>query len=342
MTSISTTIYNRDRTLGETERSIFHYGAVACGAILILVIYAPIFAAALLTLSLVEVRQANMVNFNAMIAALDQRDRERDGETGLAAVLYRLRQERKEYNDLIAHSRDCFSVVGTILADEQYNQGGNPSAGNQNSDSKPRRTQPRSCDEIDNTIKNHANELRITEDREIFKLANVDAYYFGYIDGITQKMPQIIPVLRFLDSGHPWINSWTRSSFELMEMFLLVSMGMLGGIINATRWLVDRSSPNSSLLEYLYKPAVGGVIALGVFVVFRASQLILGGQAQDGAVVVTASIYLLAGLGLVSGFCADNAVRQIEKAADRLFHSGTPSGSSKAADPIDHQQVPAH
>jgi hypothetical protein len=96
--------------------------------------------------------------------------------------------------------------------------------------------------------------LQITEDGELFKLANVHAYYLQYVDGIMQKMPQIISALRFLDSGLSWVNAWARSPFELMEMFLLVSMGMLGGIINVTRWLVDRSSPNPALLEYFYKP----------------------------------------------------------------------------------------
>jgi hypothetical protein len=49
----------------------------------------------------------------------------------------------------------------------------------------------------------------------------------------------------------------------------------------------------------------------------------------------------LAGLGLVSGFCADKALRQIEKAADGLFHSETPT-SAKVPDPRDRPIVPAH
>ena len=124
-------------------------------------------------------------------------------------------------------------------------------------------------------------------------------------------------------------------------MVLLVSMGMLGGIIDATRWLVDRSVSRPSLLAYFYKPAMGGAIALGAFVVFRATQLIIGGQVQDGVVTVTASIYLLAGLGLVSGFCANKVLKQIEQAADGLFHSQT-SSSAKVPDPIDHPTVPVH
>jgi hypothetical protein len=178
----------------------------------------------------------------------------------------------------------------------------------------------------------------------MFKLANIEAYYMDYIDGITRKMPQVIPALRFLDSGNAWVDTWARSSFELMEMFLLVSMGMLGGIINVTRWLVEPGSHRPSLFAYFYKPAVGAAIALGAFIVFKASQLIIVGHAEDGATGVAASIFLLAALGLVSGFCADKALRQIEKAADRLLRSDatpepTRSTGRETPQSVGHLQV---
>jgi hypothetical protein len=284
--------------------------------------YAIILAAGLITLGLVEIRQVNMVNFNALVANLEQRDRVK---AELPDVLSRVRKQHKRYDDMIARSVDCFSVAGTILDYERNNR-------DETVSELELRTKPTSCDDIQSTLRNHANDLLLMEDNERFKLANSDAYYLSYVDGITQKMPQIIPALRFLDSGQAWIDFWARSSFEIMEMFLLVSMGMLGGIINATRWLVDRASDRPSLLAYFYKPAVGGAIALGTFVVFRATQLIVGGQVQDGALAVTASVYLLAGLGLVAGFCADKALRQLEKAADGLFHSESPSRAN-APDP---------
>jgi hypothetical protein len=165
-----------------------------------------------------------------------------------------------------------------------------------------------------NTIKNHANELQLTEDQARFRLANLEAWYSDYVAGITDKMPQIIPALHFVDSKSPWISAWARSSYDLMEMFLLVSMGMLGGIIGVTRWLVKSARP-PKLAEYFYRPALGGIIALGASVVFKAGQVIIGAQAQDGATAVAASVFLLAALGLVSGLCADKALERIEKAA---------------------------
>jgi hypothetical protein len=299
-----------------------------------------IFAVALITLSLVEIRQVNMVVYNDLIANLEQRDRDGDEKWGLPYVLAQVSEQRAKYSKMMARADRCIDLDGTILYNEHNNQDRVSVTDKQNGDSE-HTNKPFSCNNIRNIIKNNKNGLLITEDNARFKLAHNDEWYSQYIAGITQKMPQIIPALRFLDSRQSWIASWARSSFELMEMVLLVSMGMLGGIIDATRWLVDRSVSRPSLLAYFYKPAMGGAIALGAFVVFRATQVIIGGQVQDGVVTVTASIYLLAGLGLVSGFCANKVLQQIEQAAGGLFHSET-SSSAKMPDPIDHPTVPVH
>ncbi len=302
MNTTDTTLYNQEETPGQQKVSILDWRAVALWAILIVSIYAIIFAVALLTLSLVQIRQVNTSIYNDLIANLEQRDRDRDEERGLPYVLTQVSEQRAKYSKMMARAARCIDLDGIILDNEHDSQ---------------------------------------DEDNARFKLAHNDEWYSQYIAGITQQMPQIIPALRFLDSKQGWISSWARSSVELMEMILLVSMGMLGGIINATRWLVDRSVSRSSLFAYFYKPAVGGAIALGAFVVFRATQLIIGGQVQNGAITVTASIYLLAGLGLVSGFCADKVLRQIEKAADGLIHSAT-SSSAKVPHANDHATVPVH
>ena len=297
--------------------------AVAVGYAAAVAFYFAIFAIALVTLGLVLIRQANMVNFNDLIATLEQRDRVR---TGLPEVLQRIREQHEAYHQAIARSADCFEAAA--FSPEALGQ--DPAIPVAPVADGIASLPPKDCGALRNMIGTHANDLRLTEDRVMFKLANIETYYMDYIDGITRKMPQVIPALRFLDSGNAWVDTWTRSSFELMEMFLLVSMGMLGGIINVTRWLVEEPKAEKgesagphrpSLFAYFYKPAVGAAIALGAFIVFKASQLILVGHAEDGATGVAASIFLLAALGLVSGFCADKALRQIEKAADRLLRS---------------------
>jgi hypothetical protein len=159
----------------------------------------------------------------------------------------------------------------------------------------------------------------LTEDEMRFKSANLALYYDQYKDGITRKTPQIIPALRLLDSDSKWLTLWARSPFELIEMFLLVCMGLLGGVISVMRCFVDPNLKTPTIAEFFYKPAAGAAISLGVYVLFRAAQIFLGVQSEIGTGTVSTSIFLLAGLGLASGFCASDALAQIEALAARLL-----------------------
>jgi hypothetical protein len=48
----------------------------------------------------------------------------------------RLGDQRKQYDDLIAHSPGCFRVAGTILEDEQNNQQEGVAGSSQSADPK--------------------------------------------------------------------------------------------------------------------------------------------------------------------------------------------------------------
>ena len=85
------------------------------------------------------------------------------------------------------------------------------------------------------------------------------------------------------------------------------------------RGLVDPSLKSPTIAEFFYRPAAGAAISIGVYVLFRAAQIFLGVQSQGGAATASTSVFLLAGLGLASGFCATEALGQIELIATRLL-----------------------
>jgi hypothetical protein len=153
-----------------------------------------------------------------------------------------------------------------------------------------------------------------------FQKAELPKYYDEYTDGLRDKAPQLIPLLRYVDSNIEVVTAWARLPLELLEMLLLVSMGALGGVIAVTRCFVDRRTQTPLARDLCYRPVAGGVIALGIYVLFRAMQLFFGGGGQDGGATVSTSVFLLAALGLASGFCAREAVAQIEVAATRILH----------------------
>jgi hypothetical protein len=280
--------------------------------------YAVIFMISLFTVGFLEIRQANMADFNALIAVLEQRDGYKDRH--FEAALDRVRTERDSYRSWI-DSLVCFDIAGTTVVTES---GRASEAGN----AEASRTNPKTCEEIKQTLQRHVNELSLTEDDVRFRSANLEFYYDQYKDGITRKAPQLIPALRLLDSNNRLVNLWARSPFELIEMFLLVCMGLLGGVISVMRCFVDTSLKTPAIAEFFYRPAVGAALALGVYVLFRAAQIFLGVQPQAGATTVSTSIFLLAGLGLASGFCATQALATIESVAMRLLRS---SGETRTA-----------
>jgi len=218
----------------------------------IFAVYAIIFVMSLLTVALLEIRQANTVNFNSLVATLEERDRFNDKFTRKS--LDDIREQEDALRALIDEGRNCFELTNAPAPEAS-------SAGPNDQKSKPE-----SCNEIKDVIKRHANELLKTKDDVLFKIANSETWYEGYIDGIAKETPQIVPVLYFMDSRIT--KFWARSPLELFEMFLLILMGLLGGIINVTRSFIDPTTTRPSILEFLYRPALGGVIALGIFVLF--------------------------------------------------------------------------
>jgi hypothetical protein len=296
------------------------------GYILVFIGYTTIFTVSLLTVGFLEIRQANMSDFNALIAVLEQRDGYEDHH--LDKALDRVRYERDAYKARI-ESFSCIETAGAAIVPDNQRTARLVSA-SQDGDSETLGT-PVTCAEIKERYQRHANELALVEDEGRFRSANFAFYYENYKNGITQKAPQIIPALRLLDSKSALVTLWARSPFELIEMFLLVCMGLLGGVISVMRYFVDPGLKNPAIAEFFYKPAAGAAISLGVYVLFRAAQIFLGLQNQNGPATVSTSIFLLAGFGLASGFCATEALAQIEFVATRLLRGSgrdTKSGPS--------------
>src|SRR5215472_5948942 len=286
--------------------------------------YLIIFMVSLLTVGFLEIRQANMADFNSLIAVLEERDGYADGH--LDDPLKRVKDE---------HDFAYQASVDLVCADSA---GATVITGNQRSteagDPRASKTNPKTCAEMKQALLQHANELSLTEREVRFRRANFPFYYDQYKDGITQKAPQIIPALRLLDSKFPLLTLWARSPFELIEMFLLVCMGLLGGVISVMRCFVDPKLKSPAIAEFFYKPAAGAAISLGVYVLFRATQIFLGVQGNTDSGTASTSIFLLAGLGLASGFCATQALATIESVATRLLRGS--SGEANRGESADN------
>lgn len=186
--------------------------------IIMFFLYALLFLFALVMVGFIEIRQANMAAFNSLIAVLEQRDALK--ATDFDGLLKTLDQDRTQYKTLLK-----WFVCPTIAATQlKQNESDNPST----QDDATNPDLVKICNKIKSDIQSHSYALETTRDDLLTKQGTLEQFYWQYKDGITQQAPQIIPALRFLDSGRYWVRALARSPFEIMEMLLLVCMGMLG------------------------------------------------------------------------------------------------------------------
>jgi hypothetical protein len=124
--------------------------------------YLVIFIISFMTVGFLEIRQANMEDFNALIAVLEQRDRYKDHHVD--ADLKELRAKINQYR---------FEIIDSFSCPD----------GASNANTK-------TCAEATEASRQHYIELSRVEDAEIFRSANLSFYYDQYKDGITQKHPK--------------------------------------------------------------------------------------------------------------------------------------------------------
>jgi hypothetical protein len=315
-------------------------------------LYALLFLFTLVALGFIEIRQTNMTAFNSLIATLEQRDAYRRMLSlgTFDALLTTIRSQHDDAQNLLKNldcpkSESAAFDQTTTGASAIENAAGAAAVAD-------------GCSKLRNDLQQHLFSLTRAQDEILIKRGTLEQYYMQYRDGITQQAAQIIPALRFLDGdagAPPWVIPLARSSFEITAMVLLVCMGALGGVISLTRCFVEKNLPNPAIPELFYKPAMGAVVALGIYVLFRATQLFFTGSGQTEGTAST-SIFVLAALGLASGVCASDAIGQIEYLAARVLRrSGqvsSPQTSTESAplplpppsqrDPDHEQPAPEH
>jgi hypothetical protein len=278
----------------------------------LLILYLFVFLACIFFIGLLEIRQSNMTDYNGFVAAMAMKDaadtREGSSNDNFKYLLSKVDDSIQSYTTLRESLKNsCHDVYydAPLSIDRPAD----------------------SCDKLKQNIDDHVRESFKNKINMISDDANRARYYYQYIDGQIKKTPQMAPILSSLTSAS-WKNYVFRMPIEWLEMVLLIFMGMLGGLIGATRCLVDLAySHRPRISDLLYRPTVGAVVALAAFVLFRAGQILLGNENPGGTVTGATGLFLLAFLGLVSGLRAKEVVDQLEAGFFRLFQRGSDAKS---------------
>jgi hypothetical protein len=145
-------------------------------------------------------------------------------------------------------------------------------------------------------------------------------WHTQYINGLAEKRPQLVALLPLSDV--PVLRTVIDAPYEIQLSLLVVLMGCLGGMISVIRCYVDASLPDPSVGEFFYRPAIGALVALGIYVLFKAGQLMLGASTPGSGGEAGTGAFLAAFLGIISGLSARDAIGAIDAAASRMWQRG--------------------
>jgi hypothetical protein len=125
---------------------------------------------------------------------------------------------------------------------------------------------------------------------------------------------------------------FTKMPPDMLTIILVMAMGAIGGTIHLTQILLygarsteDGPSAHDTASYFLFRPFLGSITALSVFILAKAGVLIISIPAPGGE-GARISPYFISFLGIVSGLLAEQALSTIQGAGKRWF-----SGAEKDA-----------
>lgn len=121
----------------------------------------------------------------------------------------------------------------------------------------------------------------------------------------------------------PLIPSFSAMPPDMLTLILVMAMGALGGTITLTRNYLRKNSGNQASgdthgpASYLFRPLLGAITALAIFILAKAGVLIIATPSPGGG--ASLSPFFISFLGIVSGLLADNALDTIQRTGSKWF-----------------------
>jgi hypothetical protein len=167
-------------------------------------------------------------------------------------------------------------------------------------------------------IREQLNDLRINNSR----LFNFGGHKFddgigdyltslAYFEGIERK-----PYIGW------FIPDFSKMPPDTLTLILVLAMGSLGGTIQLSRkHLASLDADDGQKIQpsyYLFRPFLGAITALSVFILAKAGVLVASVPSPGGE-PVNLSPFFISFLGIVSGLLAEQAIETIERVGERFF-----------------------
>lgn len=176
----------------------------------------------------------------------------------------------------------------------------------------------------------------------------------GFIDKFSKRvnnkaaneltaMGLVFELSSFRNLSFFWFNRGDPMSFvalpgSVLTLLLALAMGALGSTLYVTMEYF-RPGPNKSLAWYLFRPALGMITALAVFVAFKAGQLTLSGVSPNSGAEADLNPFLVSFFAVIAGLLSEHAIDRLSVAGYNLFGQlGGQNGQNGQPAPQQQQQ----
>jgi hypothetical protein len=160
----------------------------------------------------------------------------------------------------------------------------------------------------------NANRGEVLRTEDGMKLADGVGDYLvtmAYFDTVEN-----LPVLGNL------VPNFSQMPPDTLTLILVLAMGALGGTIQLSRkHLRAMDKTNEETIQpsyYLFRPFLGSITALSVFILAKAGVLVASIPSPGGE-TANLSPFFISFLGIVSGLLAEQALETIERVGERFF-----------------------
>jgi len=117
---------------------------------------------------------------------------------------------------------------------------------------------------------------------------------------------------------------------QLLTLILTLSMGALGSVIFLTRTFLDPDKWKP-LSWYLFRPFLGAVTALAIFILAKAGQITISDVSITDGIKEDLNPFFISFLAIISGLLSEQAIERIRTAGNAIFRADGFGHSSEAA-----------
>ncbi|MEP1934936.1 MAG: hypothetical protein ABJJ37_26990 [Roseibium sp.] len=119
---------------------------------------------------------------------------------------------------------------------------------------------------------------------------------------------------------------------EVLMILIVIAMGTMGSLINITQ--VFFAGEDRKITFYLFRPLLGAVVAIGIYVITKAGVLVSSNVAADSGGVAKLNAFFVSFVSLIAGLMSETAITTIKSSGTRFLRGDAVTETARYANGV--------